>query len=410
MLVVPHRPSEQLLDAIEHRTLPLMQRSAASSSRGSSGSSSSNSRSCTTTAPTTSADPTTNQTVSSTSGTPTQVTDPPTVPASAASSGSELQATDQNEGASSLEHRTSDHSAGEIAGTVSDGGAAVAVLEEVAQQPEGGATAGEMVLVLLGLCRTGRLPSQEWLRAWFTMLRAESIATLSDDQVLAVLDLLAGTNFGMTPKQRWCAALLQRLQPLLPNLDSKPLQSLLALLAQWEEKGMALAPGADSRASATLGVSPAASSTTPQPSYAQLRDQVVRQIPSHVAAKLAAYDAPTVVEMMYDMWVLRAPMSKHLVQRMKQQVQLGLELGLPTSIMVKLCTALSEHAAFVCTTGDGALPAFAMGDAFGQEDEEEEEEEGLRNLQGGGSPLRGLSLQDSWLLHDEVLSRLDLDR
>mmetsp|Transcript_1698 Transcript_1698/g.3755 ORF Transcript_1698/g.3755 Transcript_1698/m.3755 type:complete len:750 (+) Transcript_1698:3756-6005(+) len=283
------------------------------------------------------------------------------------------------------------------------------VADEAAQQPEGGATAGEMVLVLLGLCRMGRMPSQEWLRAWFTMLRAESIATLSDNQVLAVLDLLAGSNFGMTPKQRWCAALLQRLQPLLPNLDSKPLQSLLALLSQWEELGMAVAPGTDSRASPNPGGSPSASSAPLQPSYTQLRDQVVRQIPSRVAAKLAAYDAPTVVEMMYDMWVLRAPMSKPLVQRMTQQVQLGLELGLPTSIMVKLCTALSEHAAFVCKTGDGALPAFATGGASGQEEEEEDEKGGFRNLQGGRSPLQGLSLLDSWLLHDKVLSRLDLD-
>eukprot|EP00967_Tisochrysis_lutea_P122572 scaffold202988_cov18-Tisochrysis_lutea.AAC.1 len=32
---------------------------------------------------------------------------------------------------------------------------------------------------LFPACRMGRMPSQEWLRAWFTMLRAESIATLS---------------------------------------------------------------------------------------------------------------------------------------------------------------------------------------------------------------------------------------
>jgi hypothetical protein len=87
------------------------------------------------------------------------------------------------------------------------------------------------------------MPSQPWLRAWFSMLRADSIASLDDTpvgglliisdfvgtclaawilgglydarrdavcdwcllnrtQVLAVLDLLAGNTLGMQPKAR----------------------------------------------------------------------------------------------------------------------------------------------------------------------------------------------------------------
>lgn len=78
---------------------------------------------------------------------------------------------------------------------------------------------------------------------------------------------------------------------MLLHLESKPLQSLLALLAQWQEEDMvctpqggALAPSATSTtpAAAAAAASTAAPSTaagpsvaTPQPSpYMQLRDQV----------------------------------------------------------------------------------------------------------------------------------------
>ena len=80
------------------------------------------------------------------------------------------------------------------------------------------------------------------------------------------------------------------------------------------------------------------------------------------------------------------------------QVEQGLQLGLPTSVMVKLCTALSEHAAHVCRTGDCVMSPFV------------EAEEEKNYVQGGGSPLRGLSLQKAHLLQDKVLGQLDLGR
>lgn len=69
--------------------------------------------------------------------------------------------------------------------------------------------------------------------------------------------------------------------------------------------------------------------------------------------------------------------------------------------MVKLCTALSEHAACVCRTGDGVLAVLA-------DQDEELDAEGL--MQETGSPLLGFPLKKAWLLQDEILSRLQLDR
>lgn len=80
------------------------------------------------------------------------------------------------------------------------------------------------------------------------------------------------------------------------------------------------------------------------------------------------------------------------------QVEQGIQLGLPTSTLVKLSTAFSEHAAYVCKTGDGVAAGLDDG-----------QKELLRMPAEAESPLQGLSLQESWLLLDKVLERLKLE-